>query len=97
MLDSVYVDCARLGKGTVTNSRPSLRGVIRWTQPGNSYDNAGLCRAWGRMLRAEGHGAMYDFDLVNVGRQVLGNHFALLRDAFTAGYVLSVSSEILRV
>ena len=25
---------------------------------------------------------MYDFDLVNVGRQVLGNHFALLRDAF---------------
>lgn len=29
---------------------------------------------------------MYDFDLVNVGRQVLGNHFALLRDAFTAAY-----------
>ena len=86
MLDSVYVDCARLGQGTVTNSRPSLRGVIRWTQPGNSYDNAGLCRAWGRMLRAEGHGAMYDLDLVNVGRQVLGNHFAVLRDAFTAAY-----------
>lgn len=86
MLDSVYVDCARLGQGTVTNSRPSLRGVTRWTQPANSYDNAGLSRTWGQMLRAEGAGAMYDFDLVNVGRQVLGNHFAELRDGFTAAY-----------
>ena len=41
MLDSVYVDCARLGQGTVTNSRPSLRGVIRWTQPGNSTTTPG--------------------------------------------------------
>lgn len=83
MLDSVYVDCARLGQGTLTNSRPSLYGQIRWTQPANSYDNAGLCRAWGRMLDAQGAGPMYDFDLVNVGRQVLGNHFAVLRDGFT--------------
>lgn len=86
MLDSVYVDCARLGQGIVTNSRPALQQVGRWTQPDNSYSNAGLCRNWGQMLRAEGTGAMYDFDLVNVGRQVLGNHFAVLRARFAEAF-----------
>ncbi|MBN1444083.1 MAG: alpha-N-acetylglucosaminidase C-terminal domain-containing protein [Planctomycetes bacterium] len=46
-----------------------------------AYSTASLAEAWGDLLRASadvGDADTYRFDLVNVGRQVLSNHAALL-------------------
>lgn len=89
LLDSVYVSTARLGQGTLTNARPSLRGHGNWTtNPGIDYQNKTLFRIWEQMLRAGNSSkrTAYAFDVVNVGRQVLGNHFEELRDRFAEAY-----------
>lgn len=88
LADSIYVEPARLGQGTLTNARPGLTGTGNWTtNPSVPYDNRLLCRVWGQMVEAgagQAHRDAYVYDLVNVGRQVLGNHFRTLRDSLTA-------------
>lgn len=88
LADSIYVEPARLGQGTLTNARPGLTGTGNWTtNPSVPYDNRLLCRVWGEMVEAgagQAHRDAYVYDLVNVGRQVLGNHFRTLRDSLTA-------------
>ncbi|MEN8202825.1 MAG: alpha-N-acetylglucosaminidase [Bacteroidota bacterium] len=88
LLDQVYQYPARLGQGMLTNARPSLAGHGNWTTtPHIDYDNAELFRAWELMLQAKEQSRdAYCYDVVNIGRQVLGNHFQVLRDRFTGYY-----------
>ena len=99
LLDKVYVATAQLGQGMLTNARPSLTGHGNWTtNPRISYDNEALFRIWETMLAAAGEMPRnsYTFDVVNVGRQVLGNHFMALRDSFSAAYQAKNKEELLR-
>lgn len=88
--DSVYIDPAALGQGTLTNARPCLQGSGNWTtNPTIKYSNKVLLDIWELMLKAGQKGSkhdMFEFDVVNVGRQVLGNYFLVLRDNFAKAY-----------
>lgn len=88
LLDKVYVATAQLGQATLTNARPSLEGHGNWTtNPGIAYDNRDLFRIWETMLKAgDMNRDSYRFDVVNIGRQVLGNHFKIVRDRFAEAY-----------
>lgn len=88
LYDSIYTHPASLGQGTLTNSRPTFYGHGNWTtNPNISYSNSVLCTAWGKMLTSETtDGILYNYDIVNIGRQVLGNYFSELRDQFTKAY-----------
>ena len=58
-----------------------------WTAIHNiRYDNKTLIRAWKKLLALDSDRDTYRFDVVNFGTQALGNHFAELRDQFTAAY-----------
>ncbi|PIA77834.1 alpha-N-acetylglucosaminidase [Gaetbulibacter sp. 4G1] len=85
--DSIYKYPARLGQGTLTNARPTLTGSGNWTtDPTINYNNSDLFKAWGIMLQHPSEKESYKYDVVNIGRQVLGNHFSVLRDNFTQSY-----------
>ena len=40
---------------------------------------------------------LYSFDVVNIGRQVLGNYFSVLRDRFTKAYIHKDKNELSRI
>ena len=88
--NKVYTRTAQLGQGTLTNARPSLTGHGNWTtNPTYNYPNADLLRCWERLIMAAEADSLRNsqlFDIVNIGRQVLGNHFLTLRDRFTDAY-----------
>lgn len=88
LCDSIYATPASLGQGTLTNARPTLIGSGNWTtNPGINYSNGILFRVWQKMLQVPDNlRSTYEYDIVNIGRQVLGNHFLLLRDEFTLAY-----------
>lgn len=88
LLDKVYQHPCELGKATLTNSRPSLTGSGNWTTNTHiDYDNKDLLTAWGLLLKSNmTNRPGYQFDIVNTGRQVLGNYFTQLRDSFTGAY-----------
>lgn len=85
---NVYVSPSELGQATLTNARPTLEGSGNWTtNPAIAYDNTILFHAWKALLLAKPKNRnAYRYDLVNIGRQVLGNHFLNVRDAFTKAY-----------
>ncbi|MCF7567978.1 alpha-N-acetylglucosaminidase [Sabulilitoribacter arenilitoris] len=85
--ESIYKDPARLGQATLTNARPTLTGSGNWTtDPAINYNNADLFEAWELMLESSSNSPSYKYDIANIGRQVLGNHFAILRDDFAESY-----------
>lgn len=88
LLEKVYTQPACLGQATLNNARPCFNGSGNWTtNPHIHYSNTDLFRAWEFMLSAPvNESSSYHFDVTNVGRQVLGNHFHVLRDKFTACY-----------
>ena len=89
LCDSIYIAPAALGQGTLTNARPSLKGHGNWTtKPNYTYNNHSLYRVWKLMLDAatEEVTDSYRYDLVNIGRQYLGNTFLSMRDDFTQAY-----------
>lgn len=80
LLDSVYVGRTTPGHSAQPLVRPSMGAASTYyCNTSYSYLNEQLCRTLGLMLDAEGHGAAYDFDLANLTRQLLSNHF---RDVF---------------
>ena len=101
MMRKVYTRTAQLGQGTLTNARPSFEGHGNWTtNPAYAYPNSDLFRCWEQMVAAAEktgklRGSML-YDIVNVGRQVLGNHFATLRDRFTDAYKRRDELSLLR-
>lgn len=89
LYDSVYITPAALGQGTLTNARPTLKGHGNWTtNPKYAYNNRCLYEAWKLMLKSakDGKTDSYRYDLVNVGRQFLGNTFMRVRDEFSLAY-----------
>lgn len=89
LLDKIYTDPAALGQATLTNARPALTGHGNWTtDPRIAYSNNDLLMAWKQMISSGAAGARssYRYDVVNTGRQFLGNYFLSLRDSFTAAY-----------
>lgn len=89
LLDKVYLKNAFLGQGPLTNARPTLKGYGTWTvNPYICYDNKDLFNVWELLLSGKDESSRdaYVFDVVNVGRQVLGNYFKTVRDSFTVAY-----------
>ena len=87
LTDSVYVSGSFSSQTPLACARPCLEGFWHWTAIHNvKYDNATLIRAWKDLLASPSDRDSYRFDIVNIGTQVLGNHFAVLRDEFTAAY-----------
>jgi len=88
LLKTVYAPKDHLGAATLTNAKPGLTGHGNWTtNPAIDYKNSELLEAWHQLLQAnEKTNANYNFDVVDVGRQVLGNYFSTLRDEFTDSF-----------
>lgn len=90
LLHTTYAERAGLGRATLTNARPAFTGHNTWTtDPQIKYNNKNLLEAWHLLLQApvDAHiPPVYLYDVVNTGRQVLGNYFAVLRDGFTKSY-----------
>ena len=87
LTDSIYIGGSFSSQTSLACARPCLEGFWHWTAIHNvKYDNATLIRAWNDLLASPSDRDSYRFDIVNVGTQVLGNHFAVLRDEFTAAY-----------
>jgi alpha-N-acetylglucosaminidase len=86
LLQTAYTAPDHHGQGTLTNAKPCLTGHNNWTtDPEINYSNADLLKAWKLLLDgAPGTDKIYSFDVVNIGRQVLGNYFSVLRERFTA-------------
>jgi alpha-N-acetylglucosaminidase len=98
LYDSVYTTPAALGQGVLVNARPTLTGSGNWTtNPAVAYSNKTLFRVWEQMLQARTpQRAAYAYDVVNIGRQVLGNYFAQLRDEFAAAYAQKQLPRLIR-
>lgn len=87
LTDSVYVGGSFSSQTPLMCARPCLEGFWHWTAIHNiKYDNKILVRAWKQLLALDSDRDSYRFDIVNFGTQALGNHFAVLRDEFTAAY-----------
>lgn len=87
LTDSVYVAGSFSSQTPLACARPCLEGFWHWTSIHNiKYDNATLVRAWKELLKTDSDRGTYRFDVVNLGTQALGNHFAVLRDELTAAY-----------
>ena len=89
LLNSAYRFKDGLGQSTLTNARPSLKAHSSWTTNNEiGYNNLDLLNAWKQLLQSNSSltTKAYQFDVTNVGRQVLGNYFTVLRDQFTDAY-----------
>lgn len=99
LLNKVYIANAHLGQGTLTNARPTLKGHGNWTtNPKIAYSNKDLFHVWELMLKGKdsSNRDSYIFDVVNIGRQVLGNYFLEVRNEFTTAYEKKDEKEALR-
>ncbi len=88
LYEQVYQHVALCGQAVLINARPQLEGVQGWnTYPEYHYDNRVLWKIWTDLLKAqEVDNGLYRFDVINVGRQVLGNLFSDFRSAFAKCY-----------
>ncbi|WP_289754894.1 alpha-N-acetylglucosaminidase [Muribaculum intestinale] len=89
LADSVYVKCTRVGEACQTNSRPFVdKPTGGYTNSSYRYSQNALVEALRLMLSDERawSNAALSRDAVNIGRQLLGNHFASVRDSFVSAY-----------
>ncbi|MBQ9185352.1 MAG: alpha-N-acetylglucosaminidase [Bacteroidales bacterium] len=76
LLHNIYIDRSVPGHSPILNLRPSFgrsssyHSSIRFT-----YQNDELLKVIKGLLEADGSGAAYEFDIVNLTRQWLGNRF----------------------
>lgn len=85
--DEVYTEHSKTGHATLTCAHPALEGNWHWTtKPSLNYEPETLLSVWETLLAAESDRSTYDYDVVNVGRQFLGDRFLRVRDDFTASY-----------
>lgn len=86
LASDIYVGTSA-SQGTLVNARPCFKGHSGWTTNNRiKYDNDRLFQIWETMKQAKDDSPAHRFDVVNIGRQALGNHFAALRDTFTVAY-----------
>ena len=87
LCDEVYTEHSKTGHATLTCAHPALEGNWHWTtKPSTNYPAETLWNVWETLLSAESDRDTYEYDVVNVGRQVLGDHFMAVRDQFTEAY-----------
>ena len=88
LADSIYAHSVNGNRGSLNCSRPTLKKWANWkVTPTYGYSNKTLAEAWRLLIEADGGDRdTYQYDLVNVGRQALGNHFTDVRDSFTEAY-----------
>jgi len=87
LTDSIYIAGSFSSQTPLACARPCLEGFWHWTSIHNvRYDNKTLIRAWQDLLKVSSDRDTYRSDIVNLGTQALGNHFADLRDRLTAAY-----------
>lgn len=87
LTDSIYIAGSFSSQTPLTCARPCLEGYWHWTSIHNTrYDNSTLIRAWKDLLKVSSDRDTYRSDIVNLGTQALGNHFAVLRDELTSAY-----------
>lgn len=97
LAEKIYVAPADVGKGDLTNSKPTLAGHYNWTvNPTLAYDPKDLLKAWELLVRSTGSSPLFLNDLTVVGKQVLGNYFIQLRDEFTVAYKTKNSVQLQR-
>ena len=83
LADSIYLR-GSISEGPLLCGRPCLDGHHDWRVIYHTpYDPATLKRLWYRLRE---HPGAKRADVVTLGIQVLGNRFAVIRDAFTAAY-----------
>ncbi|WP_290540967.1 alpha-N-acetylglucosaminidase [Alistipes sp.] len=81
--DSIYTQPAQTGLATLTCAHPSLEGNWYWTtKPTVGYEFPTLWKVWEQLLAVGSDRDTYRFDVVNLGRQVLGDYFLRARDRF---------------
>lgn len=85
---NVYNKPAQLGQGVLINAKPALKGTVHWTpNPNVNYSNRTLLNIWKDLLKEKtDRNQTSNYDAVNVGWQLLGNHFRSLRDEFNIAY-----------
>ena len=86
LCDSVYVWSSGSFLVSMANARPYVGKKSSHTFSIARYDNNALRRAIGLMIEADGVGKAYEFDLVNLTRQWLGNLSTGIFDEWTAAY-----------
>ena len=87
LCDDVYTEHSKTGHATLTCAHPALEGNWHWTtKPSTNYPVETLWSVWDALLGAPSDRDSYKYDVVNVGRQVLGDMFMSVRDEFTAAY-----------
>lgn len=86
--EKVYIQPAQVGQGTLTNARPYIEGNVYWTtKPTVEYRFEDLLEAWRLLLSVENVDRdTYEFDVINIGRQVLGDYFQAVRNEFVSAY-----------
>ena len=83
----IYTTPSRLADGSLMQLKPSFEGKTRWVNPVINYDNRDLLKAWEFLLSApDSRQPAHQYDVVNVGRQTLENHFKTLFDHFCISY-----------
>ena len=83
----IYTEHSKTGHATLTCAHPALEGNWHWTtKPSTNYSVQTLKNVWETLLAVPSGRDAYKFDVVNIGRQVLGDYFMQVRDEFTAAY-----------
>jgi len=76
LYDSIYTGTSKTGHCSMINSRPNINKQERYGKIDLTYNNKTLVNAWGKMLNSSNISRdSYKYDIVNIGRQVLGNYF----------------------
>ena len=87
LADSVYKDWSFYGLGTQMVARPDFEGHgTYYTKPYYSYDNDRLLEAIRLLMKNPSKRYGYEYDIVNLLSQWMGNHFMDIRNAFTEAY-----------
>jgi alpha-N-acetylglucosaminidase len=91
LADKVFVDNAMgiRGHGIILEAVPKIRPYTRWADPKIPYEKVDLVAALGEMLKADPTCAQsdgYQFDVVNLTRQVLGNYSATVHARMMRAY-----------
>lgn len=85
--DEIYTRYCGGNYGLLINARPQLEGIEGWcVTPYYNYDNDSLMAIWGELLDSDADNTAHRFDVVNVGRQAIGNMFLDMRARFNEFY-----------
>jgi alpha-N-acetylglucosaminidase len=88
LCNKIYIHPTFGCQSTLINARPCLIGYGYWTTDAQIfYKQTDLLSAWKLLLSIKGsaHNSL-EFDVINIGRQILGNYFLTVRDEFSKAY-----------